>query len=272
MQVDAVILLELLDKVVHDAQVEVVPAQERVTACGSNLEYAIAHIEDGNIKRTAAQIVDGNDLILLLIESVGKRRSCRFVDDTQDFEACDLARILCRIALGIVEVSRDGNDRLGDRLAQVGFGIALDLGQDHGRNLRRAVFLLIEGYAHVTVGRCVHRVGDALASALYFGIICLAAHETLDRKDRVLRICDRLVARHATDDPLVVFINSDYRGNKTLPLSRGDDDRFAALHNSRDRVGGAEVDANDFCHNKFSSVRVQVSGLSHAKWILIPGT
>ncbi len=130
-------LLELIDQVIHDALVEIVAAQEGIAAGGAHLEDAFAHVQDGDIEGAAAQVVDGDDFVLFLVQAVGQGRSGRLVDDAQHFQAGDLAGILGGVALGIVEISRHGDDRLGDRFAQVGFGVGLEFGQDHGRNFRR---------------------------------------------------------------------------------------------------------------------------------------
>ena len=42
------------------------------------------------------------------------RRRGRLVDDALDLEAGDPAGVLGRLALGVVEVGGDGDDRLGD--------------------------------------------------------------------------------------------------------------------------------------------------------------
>jgi hypothetical protein len=55
-------------------------------------------------------------------EAIGQRRRGRLVDDAQDFQAGDLAGVLGRLALGVVEIGRDGDDRLVDLLAEVGLG------------------------------------------------------------------------------------------------------------------------------------------------------
>ncbi len=48
-----------------------------------------------------------------------------------------------------------------------------------------------------------------------------------------------------------VLVNATTDGVSRLPSGIGDDDRLAAFHDGDDRVGGAEVDADDFAHSKF---------------------
>ncbi len=53
-----------------------------------------------------------------------------------------LAGVLGRLALGVVEVGRDRDDRLLDLLAEIGFRRFLHLLQDEGRDLRVASSVL----------------------------------------------------------------------------------------------------------------------------------
>ncbi len=121
-EVEAVLLLELGDEPVDDALVEVVAAQVGVAVGRLDLDDALADFEDGNIECAAAEVVDGDGLVLLFVEAVGQRGRRGLVDDALDVEAGDLARVLGGLALRVVEVGRDGDDGLGDRLAKVGLG------------------------------------------------------------------------------------------------------------------------------------------------------
>ena len=103
-----------------------------VAVGGLDLEHAVADFEDGHVERAAAQIEDGDLLVLLLVEAVGERRGGRLVDDAQHFEPGDLAGVLGGLALGVVEISRDGDDGLGDLFAQLGLGVGLQLAEDEG--------------------------------------------------------------------------------------------------------------------------------------------
>ena len=105
-QIDAVALLELGDHPVDDALIEVVAAEVRVAVGRLHLDDALAHFEDRDVERAAAEVVDGDRFVLLLVEAVGQRRRGRLVDDAQDVEAGDLAGVLRRLPLRVVEVRR----------------------------------------------------------------------------------------------------------------------------------------------------------------------
>ena len=66
------------------ALVEVVAAQVRVAVGGLHLDDALADLEDRDVERAAAEVVDGDRLVLLLVEAVGERGRRRLVDDPLD--------------------------------------------------------------------------------------------------------------------------------------------------------------------------------------------
>ena len=105
-QVDAGVVFELVREVVDDPLVEVVAAEVTVAAGGADLDHAVADIEDRHVERAAAEVIDQNGLRALLVEPVGERRRRRLVDDPQHLEARDLAGVLGRLALRVVEVRR----------------------------------------------------------------------------------------------------------------------------------------------------------------------
>ena len=137
-QVDALLLLELVGQVVDEPQVEVLAAQEGVAVGRLHLEDAVADLQDRDVEGAAAEVVDGDLLALVLLQAIGQRRGGRLVDDAQHLQAGDLAGVLGGLALGVVEVGRDGDHRLLDLLAQVRLGVLLQLLQDEGADLLRA--------------------------------------------------------------------------------------------------------------------------------------
>src|SRR3990172_108837 len=103
-EIDAVLLLELVGDPVHDFLVEVVAAEVCVAVGRLDLDHALADLEDGDVEGTAAQVIHGDRLVLLLVEAIGQRRGGGLVDDTQHLEARDGAGVLGCLALAVVEI------------------------------------------------------------------------------------------------------------------------------------------------------------------------
>ncbi len=115
-QIDAVLLLEALHQPVDDPRVDVLAAEEGVAGGGDDLEDAAgADLEDRDVERAAAEVVDGDGLLDVLAEAVGERGRGGLVDDADDVEPGDLAGVLGGLPLVVVEVGGDGDDRLGRR-------------------------------------------------------------------------------------------------------------------------------------------------------------
>merc|ERR1712203_440940 len=98
-----VLLLEDLHEVLHDTLVEVLAAQVSVAVRCNDFEDAVVDGQQGHIEGAAAQIVHQDVLLRLLVQAVGDGRGGGLVDDTQDVEAGDHARILRGLPLLIVE-------------------------------------------------------------------------------------------------------------------------------------------------------------------------
>ena len=118
--------------------VPIVTAEVRVAVGRFHFENAVANFQNGNVERAAAQVVNRDLLVLLLVETVGERSRRRLVDDAQHFEARDLAGVLGRVALRVVEVSRNRNDGLGDFLAQLRFRVGFQLAPESSRKFPAA--------------------------------------------------------------------------------------------------------------------------------------
>ena len=227
-QVNAVGLLELVNHPVDDALVEVIAAEVGITCGGQNLQNALADIQDGYIERTAAEVVNHDLLLGFLIYAVSQRSCGRLVDDTQNFQTCDLAGILGSLTLRVGEVSRNGDDRLIYRLAEVCFCVSLQLLQDHSGNLLRGVRLAVDVYAVV------------------------GAHVTLDGNNGTVSVGYSLALSDLTDHTLAVLGKCNNRRSGARTLSVRDDYGFAALHNRYTRVRRTKVNTNDLTHNKYT--------------------
>ena len=228
-QVDAVLGLEGVCHPVDDALVEIIAAQVGITVGGQDLGHAVAHLNDGDIERAAAQIVDHDLLVFLFINAVCQRSGSGLVDDTLDVQARNGAGILGCLTLAVVEVCRNRDNGLGNRLAQVSLSIGFQLLQDHSADLLGSVLLAVQG--HLVVG----------------------AHITLDGSNGVLRVGDGLTLCDLADQTVAGLGKADHRRGGACTLRVCDDNGLAALHDSHAAVGSTKVDTNDLTHNENSS-------------------
>jgi hypothetical protein len=98
-----------------------------------------ADFEDRDVERAAAEVVDGDRLVLLLVEAVGERRRGRLVDDAHHFEAGDLAGVLVAWRCASLKYAGTVMTALVTGSAEVLLGGLLQLLQDHRGDLGRRV-------------------------------------------------------------------------------------------------------------------------------------
>ena len=75
-QVDALLLLEFIGEVGDELHVEVFAAEERVAVRRLHLEHAVADLEDRDVERAAAEVVD-RDGLAIPSSCRGRRRARR---------------------------------------------------------------------------------------------------------------------------------------------------------------------------------------------------
>lgn len=121
---------------VDEPIVKVLTTQVGITCGGFDLEDALFDGQEGNIESSTAKIEDEDVAFTngLLVEAVGDSGGSRFINDTEDVQTTDGTSVLGGLALRIIEVSRDGDDGVGDVATEVRLGGFPHLGQDHGRN------------------------------------------------------------------------------------------------------------------------------------------
>jgi hypothetical protein len=132
------------------------------------------------------EVVDRDLLVVLLVHAVGQRRRGGLVDDALDLEAGDAPGVLGGLALGVVEVGRHGDDRLGDGLAEVVLGGLLHLLQDLRRDLRRGHLLAVDLDPGVAVVGLDDLVGHHVLVLGTTWSLNLAADQALDREQGVV--------------------------------------------------------------------------------------
>ncbi len=248
-EVDALLFLELVGHVVDQHFVEVVAAEVRVAVGGDHAEHAVGHFEDRDVERAAAEVEHADRFLALLVEAVGQRGGGRLVDDAGDFQAGDLAGVFGGLALGVVEVGRHGDHGLVDLVTQIGLGRLLELAENLGRDLRRRIFLVADLDLYIVL----RSADDLVGHHLLFGgdFVVPAAHEPLDRVDGPRRVGHRLPPRGLADQDVALVGERDDARREAVAFGIRDHLRFFAFHHGHDRVGGAQVDADNFftcCH------------------------
>ena len=247
-QIDALLLLELVGQVVDDPLVEVLAAEEGVAVGRLHLEDAVADLQDRDVEGAAAEVVDGDRAGALLVQAVGERGRGRLVDDAQHVEAGDLAGVLGRLALAVVEVGGNGDHRLLDLLAEIVLGGLLHLLQDEGGNLLRAVLLALRLDPGVAVGALDDLVGHHALVLLGDRVVVAPADQPLDGEQGVLRIGHRLALGRLADQPLAGVGEGDDRRRRARAFGVLDDANVLAFHDGDAGVRRAEVDADYFAH------------------------
>ena len=222
--------LDLLKQPVHDALIPVVAAQAVVAAgCahlnGGEAVFILANFKQGDVEGTATKVEDQNQFVFFtLVQAVSQCGCGRLVHDTQNIQACDFAGFLGGLALSVVEVCGDGDNRIGHLVVQVGFGVALELLQNTCRNFLRGVFLAVDFCRPV------------------------GAHVALDGRDGAVNVGDCLALCHATDQNVAILGECDDGGGGAGAFSVCNNYGVATFEGGYDRVGGAEVNTDCTCH------------------------
>ena len=155
--INAVLCLKISNNPIHNTLIEVIAAKTVITGCSQNLLNAVAHLDNRNIESTAAEVINHNLLVVFLIDTVGKSRSSRLIDNTLYIKTRNLTCILCCLTLCIGEVSRNCNNCLGYGSADISLGIIFKLLQNNSRYFLRSVSLTVNIYgirsAHLTLNR-----------------------------------------------------------------------------------------------------------------------
>ena len=215
---------------------------------GLHFDNAFSDFQDRDVERTASKVVHRDGFVLLLVQTVGERRSRGLIDDAKHFESGDASGIFCRLPLGIIEVCGDRDDRLIHLLAEVILCGALQLLKDHCGDLRWRVLLAHDFHSRVVVAGTGDLVGHHLHFFVYF--VVPPAHEPLDRIDSIFGICDGLTLGNLPGEALTTLRKRHDRGRCASALLIGYDDRLPTFHNGDDGVGGAQVDPYNLAHRK----------------------
>ena len=186
---------------VHHALVEVLAAEKAVSAGGKHLENAVVDLQYGYVEGPSAQIEDNHALMLALAHTVCQGCRRRLVDDTAHLQAGDTSRVFGGLALGIIEIGGYRNDRFPYRFAQELLRHALEILQDHRRDLRRTKLPVVHRNPHISVSGSGERVGEIGLQLLNFFGVVPSPHQSLHRIDGLAGVGDCLALGNLSQQP-----------------------------------------------------------------------
>mmetsp|Transcript_110555 Transcript_110555/g.207169 ORF Transcript_110555/g.207169 Transcript_110555/m.207169 type:complete len:277 (-) Transcript_110555:55-885(-) len=237
----------------HHTLVEVLTTQVSVTVGCNNLKDTVVNSEQGYIESATAQVVHKDVLLRLLVKSVGNCCSCGLVDDSEHLHTRDSTCILCGLPLGVIEISRHGDDCMLHFLAQVVLGCLLHLHKNHcGNLLRRHRFVLTTDLdTDLGLATLVHDLErQQLDVFLHGGILEATADQPLHVEESLCGIHSCLVLCCLADEALI--LRERHIGwCDSIALVIWDDLNAAVLVDAYTRVGGSKVNTNDWSIDLF---------------------
>jgi hypothetical protein len=248
---------EFIGQVIDERLIEIVAAQVRVAVDAENLKDALAHVQHRHVERAAAQVEDADLLVLLAVQPVSQCRGRRLGEHADDLQSGDFAGVLGRLALGIVEIRGNGDDRVGHLLAQVILGGLLQILKDDRTDGLGRVALAAHFHLHQFIRPAHHGIGNHL---LFGGHLAVTTtHEPLDTEDSVLGIGHLLVLGVLAHQPFALFRKRDDRRRQPAALGIDQHLGLIALHDGHDAVGCPQVDTDNLAHERSSIPRTFAS-------------
>ena len=105
---------KLIGKIIQNAFIKIIAAQMRITIGCFHFIDAFTKFQNGNIKCSATEIIDGDCMGIFLVQSIGKCCCGRLINNTHHFKSGNFPGLFCCLALGIIKICRNRNNGLCD--------------------------------------------------------------------------------------------------------------------------------------------------------------
>ena len=124
----AVLAIKFFRDPVDDHVVPIFAAEPMIAVGREHLDLVAFDPHDRDVESAAAEIEHENRLVFVeFVEAVGERGRRRLVDDLENVQPGELAGGDRRGPLGVIEVSRNGDDRVGHWLLEIFFRVGFEL-------------------------------------------------------------------------------------------------------------------------------------------------
>ena len=217
-------LLNLSQHPLDNLIVKVIASQMGIAVGGKHFDNAIPDLNNRDIKGTASQVINHDLLLFLIVKAVCQGSRRRLIDNTLYFQTGNLARILGCLALGVIEICRYRDNRLGNLLSQIALCVGLQLLQNHGRDLLGRISLSVNGASVVRT------------------------HISLDGRNGLLRVGHCLTLCRLANQSLSGLCKSNYRGCRPCAFRVCNDSGLAALHNCHAAICSTKVNSDNLTH------------------------
>ena len=218
-QVEAGLLLKFVGNPLHDAQIEIVPAEVIVSGGMDHLVETIAGFDDGDVEGAAPEIEHDEDAGKLFVMPIGERGRGRLVEHAHHVQPGNLAGVLGRLPLHAVEVGRHRDDDVVERTAKVALGVGLELSQNERG----------------------HRLGRVFAPHHHARITL--PHAAFDGSKRFGRMRQQATASLLADDDGAIGQHRYQGWRRRFALLVEDHRRPVAVENRDARIGRSQIDA-----------------------------
>lgn len=200
--INVVLLLELLGKVVDEDLVERTSTKVSVISGTQNLELTLLERNDGASVVGVTDIDESNSSWLLvweweisLCDSVAEGSSGGVVDESEELETGDIRSIDHGASLLVGEPVWHGNDNIGDWGLELSSGGGFYLGQEHSNKLCGRELFLLSKISDLSTNLTVDLQqvgGDELLLNVELWVVEVSSYYSLEARDCVLEVRDLL--------------------------------------------------------------------------------
>ena len=229
-EIEARLLLELVDEVLDKDNVKVLTTEVSVTVGGLDLKDTLLHLKNRNIEGTSSQVEDGNYGRVVAVETVSEGSSGGLVDDTENVKTGNGTSILGSLSLRVVEVSGNSDDGVLDALSKVTGSGLLHLSNNERTDLGGRVLLTSNLEPCIAVGVWDNLEGNVVQVLLDFLVLELSADETLGCEKGSLGVHNSLSLGWQTNETLAILGESNNGGGGSATFRVLNDTGLLALH------------------------------------------
>mmetsp|Transcript_2048 Transcript_2048/g.3619 ORF Transcript_2048/g.3619 Transcript_2048/m.3619 type:complete len:243 (+) Transcript_2048:1548-2276(+) len=216
----------------------------RVSVCRLDFKHSSRNLENGNIKRSAAQIIHSDHFSVRSLHSVRKCSSGGLVDNAHHVQSGNASSIFGCLSLCIVEVRGNSDHCVCDCLSKKRFGGFFHFCQHKRSNLARRVPLSCSFHPRIAIVSAHDLERHVFDVSLRLLIVVTASNKSLDCKQSVFGVCDCLASCCDTDESFSVGRERDDRRRGTQTFFTFNDSRIGSGHYSNTRVGCSQINAD----------------------------